>query len=185
MSMDARGQLNKTLVFMGWKGIKDVRQYVIPANPRSAGQVVQRGYMTAAVANWKSAIKNVLDVAACNLLASIEAKPMSGFNSVVKNFIRITKLAITPILWTNGIVTVNTAGAVTITIDKVGAQAAEYVWGSSPLNMANTGMGSYTDPTLTCAMTGLVPGADVFFKVHQVTAGAENYSGIYKVRVLP
>jgi len=38
MSIDARGKLADALVFMGWKGIKTVRQWVVPSNPESAGQ---------------------------------------------------------------------------------------------------------------------------------------------------
>jgi len=37
-SLDARGKLGKALVFIGWKGIKTVRQWLTPANPQSAGQ---------------------------------------------------------------------------------------------------------------------------------------------------
>lgn len=37
-SDDARGKFAKSMVFMGWKGIKTVRQYVIPANPKSIHQ---------------------------------------------------------------------------------------------------------------------------------------------------
>ena len=38
MSLDARGKLGGCLVFMGWKGIKTVRQWLTPANPQSIGQ---------------------------------------------------------------------------------------------------------------------------------------------------
>ena len=38
MSLDARGKLGSCLVFMGWKGVKTVRQWLKPANPESAGQ---------------------------------------------------------------------------------------------------------------------------------------------------
>lgn len=37
-SLDARGKLGSALVFIGWKGIKSVRQWLKPANPQSAGQ---------------------------------------------------------------------------------------------------------------------------------------------------
>lgn len=37
-SDDARGKLADSLVFMGWKGIKSVRQLVTPQNPKSADQ---------------------------------------------------------------------------------------------------------------------------------------------------
>jgi hypothetical protein len=38
MSLDARGKLGSVLVFIGWKGIKTVRQWLKPANPKSASQ---------------------------------------------------------------------------------------------------------------------------------------------------
>jgi len=38
MSLDARGKLANALVFIGWKGIKTVRQWVKPANPQSINQ---------------------------------------------------------------------------------------------------------------------------------------------------
>ncbi len=41
-SLSASGQIAKTLVFMKWKGIADVRKYVIPANPNTAAQQAQR-----------------------------------------------------------------------------------------------------------------------------------------------
>jgi len=44
MSFDARGQIAKSLVYLGWKGLKTVRQYVIPANPKSSDQQTQRGF---------------------------------------------------------------------------------------------------------------------------------------------
>ena len=37
-SDDARGKLASSLVFMGWKGIKTVRQWIKPTNPQSADQ---------------------------------------------------------------------------------------------------------------------------------------------------
>lgn len=37
-SLDARGKLGKALVFIGWKGIKTVRQWLKPANPQEADQ---------------------------------------------------------------------------------------------------------------------------------------------------
>ena len=37
-SLDARGKLGSALVFIGWKGIKTVRQWLKPAKPQSAGQ---------------------------------------------------------------------------------------------------------------------------------------------------
>lgn len=38
MSVDARGKFASSLVFIGWKGLKTVRQWLKPANPQSAAQ---------------------------------------------------------------------------------------------------------------------------------------------------
>lgn len=41
-SLDARGKLGSALVFIGWKGIKTVRQWLKPANPKSDDQATVR-----------------------------------------------------------------------------------------------------------------------------------------------
>lgn len=87
LSGDARGQIGKTLVFMGWKGIKDVRSYVVPANPKSPDQLTQRGYFKDAVSKFHDGMFTDADKSSHNLIASIQAKPMSGFNWFVKTFV--------------------------------------------------------------------------------------------------
>lgn len=42
LSFDASGQIGKTQVYSKWKGRGYARRYVIPANPRSAGQYLAR-----------------------------------------------------------------------------------------------------------------------------------------------
>lgn len=89
LSLGASGQLAETLVFGTWKGIDVARQYVTPANPQTAPQTTQRGYMTDAVAAWHDAT-NVLtatDKAAWNRLAGVLDSAMSGFNAFCRYFI--------------------------------------------------------------------------------------------------
>ena len=85
LSFDARGGLGKTLVFMGWKGIKTVRQFVVPANPKSVLQVLQRSFMTFAVACWKITTTN--DKLGWNNYAAVLATPLSGFNAFTREAI--------------------------------------------------------------------------------------------------
>jgi len=87
LSFEARGQIAKAAVYFPWKGINAVRQYVVPANPKSANQVTQRGYMTDAVAEWHGMTPTALDVTAWNRYAGVLAKIMSGFNAMCKAFI--------------------------------------------------------------------------------------------------
>ncbi|GAI68425.1 unnamed protein product [marine sediment metagenome] len=49
LSFGASGAIAKAVVYFPWKGLNVAREYVIPANPRTALQTTQRGYLTAAV----------------------------------------------------------------------------------------------------------------------------------------
>ncbi|GAI68263.1 unnamed protein product [marine sediment metagenome] len=80
MSFDARGQIAKTLVYLGWKGLKTVRQYVIPANPKTDDQKLQRNYFKAAVAEWHTDGFTDLDAEAWDLYALALKVAKSGFN---------------------------------------------------------------------------------------------------------
>lgn len=42
LSLGARGQIGKTIVASAWRGISTMRQYVIPANPRTTAQQTNR-----------------------------------------------------------------------------------------------------------------------------------------------
>jgi len=83
----ASGALAKTLVYMNWKGISDVRQYVIPANPQSAGQTAQRDLLTAAVLSYHSVLLTGADKIAWNRYATTLAAVMAGFNAFCKRHI--------------------------------------------------------------------------------------------------
>lgn len=87
LSFGAGGKLAKSLVFFPWKGINAVREYVIPANPQTTLQTTQRGYMTAAVAEWHAASYSAVDVTAWNRYAGTLAKIMAGFNAMVRAFV--------------------------------------------------------------------------------------------------
>jgi len=87
-SFGASGQLAKALVYFPWKGIPVVRQYVVPANPQSDDQVVQRGHMTAAVAEFHAAKYTDADMVAWSRLAGIGAKTMTGFNRMVQAYVK-------------------------------------------------------------------------------------------------
>ena len=89
LSFGARGQIAKSAVYFPWKGVDAVREYVIPANPRSTAQVTQRGYLTYGVARWHDATYTEADLIAWNRYAGIQPTAMSGFNVMVKNIIAI------------------------------------------------------------------------------------------------
>ena len=53
LSLGARGQIGKSMVFASWKGQPYVRQLVIPANPQTAEQTLTRTAFTEGSDLWK------------------------------------------------------------------------------------------------------------------------------------
>lgn len=78
-SVDARGKIGDSLVFMGWRGLKTVRSYVIPSNPQTDEQMRVRDNFSMAVSMWSNLTGQ--DQQAWRLLAS--GQPYSGFNDYV------------------------------------------------------------------------------------------------------
>jgi len=96
LSLGAAGAIGKSIVYFAWKGIDAVREYVIPSNPRSAAQITQRGYFTAAVLGWHDNAYTDADRIAWNRYAGTLAKIMSGFNAMIR--VAVAALAV-PSLW--------------------------------------------------------------------------------------
>lgn len=92
-SFNASGQLAKALVYFGWKGLDVVRSYVVPTNPKSDAQIIQRDYMTDAVAGIHEAEANPdvplssSDKTGYALLGSLQPTPRTWFNTMVKTII--------------------------------------------------------------------------------------------------
>jgi hypothetical protein len=81
LSLGAKGQLGKTMVMSSWKGVKTARQYVVPANPKTDEQMVQRGFLADAVAFWKNALSGAALRKGWNVAAGVSGKAQSGFNA--------------------------------------------------------------------------------------------------------
>lgn len=118
LSLGASGAIGKALVYFGWKGLDVVREYVIPANPKTAKQDTQRGYVIACVAAIHAAqalAANPLDqddTSAYALLGSKEKTPRTWFNTIVKEWIDCKILADIPVIYTDGTITTPTANAI-------------------------------------------------------------------------
>lgn len=139
LSFEARGQIAKTVVHFPWKGINAAREYVIPANPRTAAQITQRGHLTAAVAEWHGAAYSALDVTAFNRWAGTLAKIMAGFNAMCREFINERILGNT---WER-LEGVATSGVVsnlfTVAVNKAsGGNAPTLRWGTRKTHFPNS-----------------------------------------------
>lgn len=178
-SLGASGKLAKSLVYMKWKGIDDVRQYLIPANPKTAKQQSQRSKMTDAVEKWQTTQWTADDLAAWNLLATLAIKPMSGFN----NFIQLhINAAIAGKAWTSLYQTVigtPSGGQVTITVKCTADKTAKLYYGTSKTNQPNEQSGTYATGTWTFTLTGLQAGVQYFFYTKNTATGEGARTGLY------
>lgn len=189
MSFAASGQLAKTLVFMRWKGIPTVRQYVIPANPKSTGQITQRGYFEDGVDDYHDTAKlNAADKTAWNRYAAILAKPMSGFNAFVKSFVDIAKVPLTPNMGFQHTLITGGAGLFDAAIFEDGAATSCFLdWGYSKTALVNTVAMAEIGVTNEWIIAGVAAtvGATVYarFRPH---AGADDLgeTGIYQLVIV-
>ena len=53
LSINAGGQIGKTIVAFNWRGVKAARSYVVPANPQSASQTKTRSVFAWLSSVWK------------------------------------------------------------------------------------------------------------------------------------
>lgn len=92
-SFNASGKIANALVYFGWKGLDVVRSYVVPTNPKSDAQQIQRDYFKDAVTNIHLAMAHAthplasLGIAAYALLGSTYPTPRTWFNSIVKQWV--------------------------------------------------------------------------------------------------
>jgi len=93
MSLGASGALGKAIVFFPWKGLNVVREYVIPSNPKTDPQNIQRGYIKTIVPLIHAAqalATNALDetdTMAYALWGSTYPTPRTWFNQACKHYI--------------------------------------------------------------------------------------------------
>ena len=183
-SLSASGQLAKTLVYMKWKGIQDVRKYVVPANPNSALQVIQRGYFHTTIDLWHSTVWNALDKVAWNLLASVQDSVLSGFNTFVK-LVTKAKVEVHTFLPIYGMVVsaVDDQGFV-LTAAGVTGEAYTCYYGTTKTNLSSSTAVVNTDGVLVATLTGLAALTDYYVQIRTTTASANAVTGIIKQRTV-
>lgn len=185
MSLGARGQLGKSLVFFAWKGVDAVREYVVPANPNTADQQTQRGYLSAAVTEWHGASFTADDSTAWNRLAGIAAAIMSGFNRMVKDHVDEAILGNTWERLRNIVVSAVGANGFTVTVTKpTGGNSPTVRWGTRKTFFPDSNaMTDNLDGTWSYAITGLSSGVLYYFTVDIGTSGTDwGRLGIYQQR---
>ena len=141
-SFGASGKIADALVYFSWKGLDVVRQYVVPSNPKTADQVTQRGYLTAAVKkihDTQAQAAHALDeddTSAYALLGGTHKTPRTWFNEIVKLWIDCEILSDKPVVYSDGTISSKTAASLTLIFylnEKTAEDlvAAEFYFGTS------------------------------------------------------
>jgi len=183
-SLDARGQIAKTLVYMAWKGIGTVRKHVIPANPKTAGQQQQRGYFSTAVAEWHTDGFTAIDAAAWNLYALALKVAQSGFNVCTKLKVNALVAAHAWSKLVDCLVTSITAVGCTVTITGVEAKVAKLYIGTSKTSMFTEFTGVDTTGEYVFTVTDLLPLTQYYFYVKNTFADDDGRTGIYTFKTI-
>ncbi|MBA7644308.1 hypothetical protein ES703_52050 [subsurface metagenome] len=187
MSLKASGQLGKTLVAFPWKGINALRTYVIPANPRSDAQTVQRNYFIDAVEDWHASAFSAADVGAWNRYAGILAKIMSGFNAMIKSFVDEAILGNTwEKIWQVTTPLVQDENFDVIVHKAEGGNTPTIHWGTRKTHFPNSqGIGSNGVDTWRTTIADLTKNTLYYFYIDVGTTKVDyGRTGIYTVRTL-
>jgi hypothetical protein len=170
-------------VFFPWKGIQSVREHVVPSNPNSTAQQTQRGYMSAAVAEWHTGNYTTEDVGAFNRFAGILAKTMSGFNAFCQKHIAENMLGNTWKFIRNVLISdiVVDGCTVTCTAPLAGATILlKYGTRKTYLGSEET-MNDLTGGQYDFDLTGLAPSTKYYFQIiHGATGVNYGMSGIFE-----
>ena len=178
-SLGAAGQIAKTLVYGTWKGLKVVRSYVIPANPKTAGQQTQRGYFSAAVEDWHTDGFTAIDVAAWDLYALAQKVAASGFNMLVKLKVACAVAAESWIPLVDCLVTTITAVGATVNITGTVGSVIHIMWGVSKTSMFNEENMTDTDGDYEVILAACPATTKIYFYIKDTDAGEQARTGIY------
>ena len=190
LSLGASGAIGKSIVFFGWKGLDVAREYVVPANPRSAGQQTQRGYVTVAVSKvheYQGLVANFFgpgDTIAYALLGSTYPTPRTWFNQVIKSWVDMKVAGKIPAIFGNGSLT-PADGKLTMILGHLPESTAitdgKIYYGTSKTALIYSIDASIADLLTGKDITGLTNGVKYFVQFRSTLPDTfdGNRSGIY------
>jgi len=183
-SFSASGQIGRAFVYFPWKGIKCVREYIIPANPNTAGQQSQRAVFKDAVDDYHATGYKDVDLTAWRKKAGQSSSPLTYFNQVVKDYIDTINAGDNWTAMKDMRITILTATSFTATIEVTTDYTPVLYWGVNPGYMPNTQSHVFNDPDASFAVTGLPSGTWIFYYVKNSDAGEGGNTGIYATKTL-
>lgn len=170
-SLGASQQIGKALVYFPWKGLNVVREYVVPANPRTDPQTTQRGYLTDIVAKVHAAQASTThpltarDVTAYGLWASVVQPATTWFNQAVRNGIDQLIKGLRECVFSGG-VTTPASEQLTVEIWSIGIAptAGRFYYGTSKTALVRSIGSTPVGGSNAAIITGLTTGVKYFWQ---------------------
>lgn len=186
LSLSASGSIAGSITYGTWKGVKYARQRVIPANPNTANQQTQRGYITTNVSRWHSTVNplNALDKANLDRGALYAGRPMSGFNLFCLCGINTLKASVSLLHLHGTTESAITASGFKIVVTHSSSAAVKIRYGVSPtalITVQTRDEASTPGTTSTFTLTGLSATTKYYYRVYNSTAYSEEQLGIGQV----
>jgi len=172
-SLGASQQLGKALVFFGWKGLNLVREYVVPANPKTTLQTAQRTHLSDAVAAVHARMAedlapfNEADKSAYALWASVIQSATTWFNQCCRHWIDQARLGRTPNIFRNQTVDTPTADSLRVTANNEGCAGndARWYYGTSKTALINSVAADIVGANYQNTIAGLAKTTKYFFQL--------------------
>lgn len=188
LSLGASQQIGKSLVFFAWKGLNVVREYVVPANPRTDPQTTQRDLLSAAVTAvhnaqaWAAHALAEDDIMAYSLWASVVQAATTWFNQAVRHHILQAIAGKTSQIFSAGSTTPGVDELAVAIYYGVGTlTTGNFHYGTSKTNLINTKAATIAESAATATITGLTTGVKYYWQFRPTAPAAYvgNRSGIY------
>ena len=183
-SITGSGKIAKTLVYFSWKGINVVRKYVIPANPKTAEQQEQRGFLKSAITAWHVDGYTAADVAAWNMLALAYKIAASGFNMFTRFYVNAKVATKTWVKLTNCLISSITDAGATVVISVDSDQTGILYIGTSKTAMYTQFSGVFDIDKYTFTITGLAAETKYYFYIKNNAVGEAARTGIYNFKTI-
>lgn len=180
MSLTASGKLGKSIVFMTWRGIQDVRKWIKPANPKTTDQMNVRNDFTGAVNKYHQLDGTDMEA----LRKRTEGKPYTGFNLWVGWVRKAYELSKTWVL-IKGVTASSVTGTgavIKATPDAAGQLKVYYgtTMGSWIDSETEVSPGGDADEEHSITLTGLSSGTQYWYTVEYPEASNKyGYTGWY------
>lgn len=129
MSMKARGQLAKSLVYSNWKGRATARVFSSPSDRKTSGQLVQRGLFSDAVSLYVSTRLNSLDIVAHALRLKYFGLKITFLNYFLRNYVDFVSRGLACCTLDSFVVVSNSGGVFNFSVRVVGDTGARYRYG--------------------------------------------------------